>query len=85
MQTIHGIDKLGIVGILIARLNEYETATGKRPFVIRLGENHRRTYREEAQSFDQLWLRFVMKDEYRKVWNGATWERQPVTYPTTPE
>lgn len=41
----------------IARINEYESATVEKPTLISLGENHRRTYREEARqltAFDTL-------------------------------
>jgi hypothetical protein len=31
------------------RLKEFERKTGKNPLFIRLGENHRQTFREEAQ------------------------------------
>ncbi len=27
-------------------------------------------------SMEQLWLAFVMKEKYKKVWNGEKWERQ---------
>ncbi len=29
---------------------------------------------EEYKSMEQLWLAFVMKEKYNKVWNGKDWE-----------
>ena len=29
---------------------------------------------EIFKSFDQLWLAFVMKEKYNKVWNGEDWQ-----------
>jgi hypothetical protein len=49
MKTAYGIEKLGIIGLLIARLRTYEKATGQKPTLVRLEENHRRTFREEAR------------------------------------
>jgi len=28
----------------------------------------------EAESMEQLWLAFVMKEKYNKTWNGKEWE-----------
>ena len=28
---------------------------------------------ERAITYEQLWLAFVMKEKYNKVWNGSTW------------
>jgi len=30
-------------------------------------------YYSEFNSFEQLWLAFVMKEKYNKVWNGTDW------------
>jgi len=32
-----------------------------------------------------LWVRLMMKDEYRKVWNDVTREHQPVRHSIMPE
>ena len=29
-----------------------------------------------SMSFEQLWLGFVMKEKYNKVWNGEAWLKQ---------
>ena len=33
-------------------------------------------YIKQFTSMEQLWLAFVMKEKYNKVWNGKTWEVQ---------
>jgi len=29
----------------------------------------------QFKSFEQLWLAFVMKEKYNKIWNGKDWEK----------
>ena len=31
---------------------------------------------ENFASFEQLWLAFVMKEEYNKIWNGKEWREE---------
>jgi hypothetical protein len=54
-------------------------------FVVRVGriDDRHMEIMEDADmdkinkfSLDQLWLMFVMKEKYNKVWNGKNWERR---------
>ena len=31
---------------------------------------------EDKDSMEQLWLAFVMREEYGKIWNGKTWVKE---------
>lgn len=33
-------------------------------------------YWKSMQSMEQLWLAFVMKEKYNKVWDGKDWEKE---------
>ncbi len=34
----------------------------------------RATLKQKFTSMEQLWLAFVMKEKYNKIWNGEKWE-----------
>lgn len=38
-----------------------------------LSENFDRDYWLSFDSYEQLWLAFVMKEKYGKAWNGEEW------------
>ena len=48
------------------------TFTLLRDFVMAL-PNARSVYTEQFTSWEQLWLAFVMKEKYNKMWNGEGW------------
>ncbi len=33
-------------------------------------------YYDKFNSMEQLWLAFVMKEKYNKIWNGEDWEKE---------
>ena len=48
-------------------------------YVISCGELERRKeYPEQFTSMEQLWLAFVMKERFNKVWNGTNWVKQSI-------
>jgi hypothetical protein len=41
-----------------------------------LGQSRFGEYWELFQSWEQLWLAFVMKEKYNKIWNGEDWVKE---------
>ncbi len=40
------------------------------------GERHIGQWYVKGNSMEQLWLAFVMKEKYQKVWNGTDWVKE---------
>lgn len=46
------------------------------PVAVREAEREEK-YVEQFTSLEQLWLAFVMKENFQKIWNGEAWAKDP--------
>ena len=61
-------------GELQDMLGDYDKCLDRLEEYFGMGINRGLEYYFQFTSFEQLWLAFVMKDKYNKVWRDGEWE-----------
>ena len=66
--------------IFIPRQDQLQEMLGIKDLVLLITKFQLWIFRQQAEllpkSMEQLWLAYVMKEKYNKIWNGHDWERE---------